>query len=114
MGGAMDLVSGGRKVVVAMRRSAKGKANIVKEFSLPLMSKHSVNLVVAEPAIIAFPNGQATPIETGSGISVIPVIAATKGRTRRAHQCPWNATMSRGSKLENNSAPSWQVGGGTS
>jgi acetate CoA/acetoacetate CoA-transferase beta subunit len=78
MGGAMDLVSGARKVVVAMQHSAKGKPKIVTECSLPLTSIRPVDLVVTELAVIAFLNGQATLIETGPGISVAQVIAATE------------------------------------
>jgi acetate CoA/acetoacetate CoA-transferase beta subunit len=78
MGGAMDLVSGARKVVVAMQHSAKGKPKIVTECSLPLTSIRPVDLFVTELAVIAFLNGQATLIETGPGISVAQVIAATE------------------------------------
>jgi len=78
MGGAMDLVSGARKVVIAMQHTAKGKPKIVKECNLPLTSIRPVDLVVTELAVIAFPNGHATLIETGPGISVAQVIAATE------------------------------------
>jgi len=78
MGGAMDLVSGARKVVIAMQHTAKGKPKIVKECNLPLTSIRPVDLVVTELAVIAFANGHATLIETGPGISVAQVIAATE------------------------------------
>jgi acetate CoA/acetoacetate CoA-transferase beta subunit len=78
MGGAMDLVTGARKVVVAMQHSANGKPKIVTECSLPVTSIRPVDLVVTELAVIAFLNGQATLIETGPGISVAQVIAATE------------------------------------
>jgi len=78
MGGAMDLVTGARHVVVAMQHTAKGKPKIVKECNLPLTSIRPVDLVVTELAVIAFPNGHATLVETGPGISVAQVIAATE------------------------------------
>jgi acetate CoA/acetoacetate CoA-transferase beta subunit len=77
MGGAMDLVSGAKKVVVAMQHTAKGKPKIVKTCDLPLTSVRPVDLVVSELAVIAFPGGRATLMETGPGVSVEQVRAAT-------------------------------------
>jgi len=78
MGGAMDLVSGAKRVVVAMQHTAKGKAKIVKNCTLPLTSTRTVDLLVTELAVIAFPNGRATLVETGPGVSVAQVVAATE------------------------------------
>jgi acetate CoA/acetoacetate CoA-transferase beta subunit len=78
MGGAMDLVSGAKRVVVAMQHTAKGKAKIVKTCTLPLTSTRAVDLVVTELAVIAFPQGRATLVETGPGVSVAQVVAATE------------------------------------
>ena len=78
MGGAMDLVSGAKHVIVAMQHNAKGKSKIVKECDLPLTSIRPVHLVVTELAVIAFPNGQALLQETAPGISVQQVIDATE------------------------------------
>jgi acetate CoA/acetoacetate CoA-transferase beta subunit len=78
MGGAMDLVTGVRRVIVAMQHTAKGKAKIVRECSLPLTSVRPVDLVVTELAAIAFPEGRATLVETAPGVSVSDVLAATE------------------------------------
>ena len=77
MGGAMDLVCGAKRVIVAMQHSARGKSKIVRECDLPLTSIRPVDLVVTELAVIAFPGGVATLRETAPGVTVEQVIAAT-------------------------------------
>jgi len=78
MGGAMDLVSGSRRVGIAMQHTAKGKPKLVRRCTLPLTSARSVDLVVTELAVIAFAKGRAMLVETAPGVSVQQVIAATE------------------------------------
>jgi acetate CoA/acetoacetate CoA-transferase beta subunit len=78
MGGAMDLVTGAKRVIIAMQHTAKGKPKIVKKCSLPLTAARPVDLVVTELAVIAFPAGRATLLETAPDTSVQDVIAATE------------------------------------
>src|ERR1700704_5890133 len=78
MGGAMDLVSGAKRVVVAMQHAAKGKSKIVSKCTLPLTSSRPVDLVVTDMAVIGFPGGKATLLETAPGISVAEVMAVTE------------------------------------
>jgi len=78
MGGAMDLVTGAKRVIVAMQHAAKGKSKFVKKCNLPLTSARTVDLVVTDMAVIGFPDGRATLMETAPGVSVADVIANTE------------------------------------
>ena len=78
MGGAMDLVTGARRVIVAMQHAARGKSKIVKKCNLPLTSVRAIDLVVTDMAVIGFPDGRATLMETAPGVSVADVIANTE------------------------------------
>lgn len=78
MGGAMDLVTGAKRVIVAMQHSAKGRPKILKTCTLPLTSARPVDLVVTELAVIAFPGGRATLLETAPGVTVQDVLAVTE------------------------------------
>jgi acetate CoA/acetoacetate CoA-transferase beta subunit len=78
MGGAMDRVAGAKRVIVAMQHTAKGRPKIVRECSLPLTSDRPVDLVVTELAVIGFPDGRATLLETAEGVTVEEVVAATE------------------------------------
>ncbi len=80
MGGAMDLVTGAKRVIIAMQHTAKGKPKIVNKCSLPLTSARPVDIVVSELAVIEFTDGVATLRETGPGVSVEQVIAATEAK----------------------------------
>jgi len=78
MGGAMDLVTGAKRVVIAMQHSAKGKSKIVARCNLPLTSARPVDLVVTDLAVIEQRAGRLRLLETAPGVSVQQVLAATE------------------------------------
>ena len=78
MGGAMDLVSGARRVIVAMQHAAKGKSKIVRRCGLPLTSARPVDLVVTDMAVMGFENGTIKLLETAPGVSIAEVMAVTE------------------------------------
>jgi acetate CoA/acetoacetate CoA-transferase beta subunit len=88
MGGAMDLVTGAKRVIIAMQHTAKGKPKIVNTCTLPLTSARAVDLVVSELAVIEFTGGRATLRERGPGVSVEQVIAATEAQLAISDQVP--------------------------
>jgi acetate CoA/acetoacetate CoA-transferase beta subunit len=88
MGGAMDLVTGAKRVIVAMQHTAKGKPKIVNKCTLPLTSARSVDLVVSELAVIGFPKGRAALLERAPGVTVEQVIAATEAELVLPDQIP--------------------------
>ena len=77
MGGAMDLVAGARRVVVAMQHVAKGESKIVPELTLPPTAASPVTLVVTDLAVLE-PSAQGLILkERAPGVSVEAVRAAT-------------------------------------
>src|ERR1700740_753431 len=78
MGGAMDLVTGAKRVIVAMQHAARGKSKIVQKCSLPLTSSRPVDLVVTAVAVIGFAQGRITLLETAPGVTVAEVLAVTE------------------------------------
>jgi acetate CoA/acetoacetate CoA-transferase beta subunit len=88
MGGAMDLVTGAKRVVVAMQHTAKGKPKVLKKCSLPLTSLRAVDLVVTELAVIAFPGGRATLVETAPDVTVEDVMASTEAELEVPQHVP--------------------------
>jgi acetate CoA/acetoacetate CoA-transferase beta subunit len=88
MGGAMDLVTGAKRVIVAMQHTAKGKPKIVKQCSLPLTSLRPIDLLVTELAVISFAQGHAALLETAPGVSVQDVLAATEATLAVPDQVP--------------------------
>jgi len=81
MGGAMDLVSGARKVIVAMEHCTReGEPRLLERCNLPLTAKSRVSMVVTELAVFAITHGEFVLLETAPGISVETVRERTGAR----------------------------------
>ncbi|MGZ3696202.1 MAG: 3-oxoacid CoA-transferase subunit B [Bdellovibrionota bacterium] len=80
MGGAMDLVAGSRKIIVAMQHVSKdGESKILKECNLPLTGTKCVGMVVTELAVLELDPGKGFRLrERAPGVSVEEIRKATE------------------------------------
>jgi len=80
MGGAMDLVASGNKVIVVMMHSSKkGKPKVVKKCVLPLTGKGVVDIIITEKAVFRVDQAEGlTLLEHAPGVSVEDIRAQTE------------------------------------
>ncbi|MCX7694588.1 MAG: 3-oxoacid CoA-transferase subunit B [Caloramator sp.] len=78
MGGAMDLVVGAKRVIIAMEHTAKGAPKILKKCTLPLTAAKEVNLIVTEMGVIEVTDKGLVLKEIAPDTTVEEVIAATE------------------------------------
>ena len=77
MGGAMDLVVGAKRVIIAMEHTNKGQPRIVKRCTLPLTAANEVDLIVTERAVIEVTKDGLVLKEINPLFSLEDVINAT-------------------------------------
>lgn len=79
MGGAMDLVTGAKKVIIAMTHTnKKGQAKILKECTLPLTAKGQVDMIVTEMGVIEVRQDGLYLIEYNAPYTIEDIIKATE------------------------------------
>ncbi|HUN22292.1 MAG TPA: 3-oxoacid CoA-transferase [Anaerolineales bacterium] len=81
VGGAMDLASGARKLIVTMTHtSPDGKPKIVPTCTLPLTALHAVKVVITDLAVFRYIDGQLTLTELMPGATLEQVQASTSAK----------------------------------
>lgn len=88
MGGAMDLVAGAKRVIVAMAHTDKdGQSKLLEECNLPLTGVNCIKRVVTDLAVVDIENGHFIIRETAPGISAEKVLELTEGNCVIADDC---------------------------
>ena len=88
MGGAMDLVTGAKNVIVAMEHATKdGGAKILKRCTLPLTAAKKVSTIVTELAVFRFEDGKLVLTEIAPGVSLDEVRGKTEAEFVVSEDC---------------------------
>ena len=88
MGGAMDLVTGARTVIVAMEHATKdGGAKILKRCQLPLTAAKKVSAIATELAFFRFIDGQLVLTEIAPGVTLEEIHRKTEAEFVVCPEC---------------------------
>ncbi len=77
MGGAMDLVVGAKKVIIAMEHTVKGKAKLLSQCTLPLTAAQQVDMIITEMGVFEITEQGMMITELAPEFSLEQVQAAT-------------------------------------
>ena len=80
MGGAMDLVAGAKKVILAMEHTARGEAKILKKCTLPLTAAGEVDLIITEMGVMEVTPRGIVLLEKHPDFTLEEVQAATEAQ----------------------------------
>ena len=80
MGGAMDLVVGAKKVILAMEHTQKGTPKILKKCTLPLTAAGQVNMIITEMGVMEITPEGIVLKEINPEFTVEEVQAATEAQ----------------------------------
>ena len=85
VGGAMDLASGAKRLIVTMTHTARnGEPKIVPQITLPLTARSAVNVIITDLAVFEFIDGQLTLTELMPGATLEQVRSSTSASFREA------------------------------
>lgn len=77
MGGAMDLVVGAKRVILAMEHTAKGSPKILPKCTLPLTASECVDMIVTEMAVFEIKDKKMVLTERAENVSLEDIKAVT-------------------------------------
>ncbi len=78
VGGAMDLASGAKRLIVTMEHTTPaGESKVVPSCTLPLTATNAVDVLITDLAVFRFVNGQLTLVELMPGTTLEEVRAKT-------------------------------------
>ncbi|MDA0347368.1 MAG: 3-oxoacid CoA-transferase [Verrucomicrobia bacterium] len=81
VGGAMDLASGAKRLIVTLKHTGKnGESKVVPQCTLPLTAKHAVSMIITDLAVFNFENDVLTLIEMMPGASLEDVRNNTEAK----------------------------------
>jgi len=80
MGGAMDILVGGKKVIVAMTHTARGKVKILNKCTLPFTAVKQVNMIVTELGVMEIVDEGIMLTELAPGVTVEQIQEVTEAK----------------------------------